>query len=255
MLGKTHFVGGAVGSLAGYMYLKNTGGLLPETVLNPTLQLIVIYSAGLYGGRLSDVDHHLESSPLQDPASVVLNKILHIFNPHYRVLDKTLNGSQKKNSVAYKWLKFLSCRHRSWQTHSEFTLGILWILYNLPLFTADFFTGYIDLTLLRLIVTGLSLGVVSHIFLDLLTTDGVPFATGQFIKTFSPKAPVVTRLRLVPKSPVFATDTAYETNVRKLLKVIQYVLLAFVVADLLGYDLWNAIINYGNSLADVLNQR
>lgn len=237
MEGKTHYIGGAVGALAGYQFMRSSGALLPSEVLSPTLQLLVIYSAGLYGAQWCDIDHHIDSSPLKDPISLVMNKILHFANPHYKALDKTLTGKQKRDSLGYKWYKFLRCVHRSWQTHSEFTLILLYILYNLPNFVDGVMTGYIDMTLLRLIVTGLTFGVLSHIILDLFTVEGIPTAVGTFISIFYPRIPVLKRLRLVPKSGIFVTGSRYEKIVRSLLFYVQFVLLAVVISDLLGFSL------------------
>lgn len=157
MEGKTHRLGGTVCAMAGFITLKDSGYLIQSDLISPALQFLVIYTAGIYGGMWSDNDHHWESSPLKDPASWLQNKVLHIANAPYKKLDERLSSKQKKSSVLYKTLKFMRCIHRSWQTHSEFTLlMILWLMFS-PTFLG--FTGRFDPLLWLLIVTGFGLGV------------------------------------------------------------------------------------------------
>ena len=235
MEGKTHRIGGTVCAMAGFVTLKDSGYLLSSELISPALQFLVIYTAGIYGGMWPDNDHHWESSPLKDPASWLQNKVMHIANAPYKRLDEKMSSKQKKRSMFYKTLKFMRCIHRSWQTHSEFTLlMILWLMMSPTLLG---FTGRFDSVLWLLIVTGFGLGVISHIILDMLTTEGVRFALGVFIKVFFPSVPIFTTIRLVPGISAFKTGSEWEMAIRKALSLIQYALLIMVLLDLAGVSI------------------
>lgn len=235
MEGKTHRIGGTVCAMAGFVTLKDSGYLLSSELISPALQFLVIYTAGIYGGMWPDNDHHWESSPLKDPASWLQNKLMHIANAPYKRLDEKMSSKQKKRSMLYKTLKFMRCIHRSWQTHSEFTLlMILWLMMSPTLLG---FTGRFDSVLWLLIVTGFGLGVISHIILDMLTTEGVRFALGVFIKVFFPNVPIFTTIRLVPGISAFKTGSEWEMAIRKALSLIQYALLIMVLLDLAGVSI------------------
>lgn len=235
MEGKTHRIGGTVCAMAGFVTLKDSGYLLSSELISPALQFLVIYTAGIYGGLWPDNDHHWESSPLKDPASWLQNKVMHIANAPYKRLDEKMSSKQKKRSMLYKTLKFMRCIHRSWQTHSEFTLlMILWLMMSPTLLG---FTGRFDSVLWLLIVTGFGLGVISHIILDMLTTEGVRFALGVFIKVFFPSVPIFTTIRLVPGISAFKTGSEWEMAIRKALSLIQYALLIMVLLDLAGVSI------------------
>lgn len=235
MEGKTHRIGGTVCAMAGFVTLKDSGYLLSSELISPALQFLVIYTAGIYGGMWPDNDHHWESSPLKDPASWLQNKLMHIANAPYKRLDEKMSSKQKKRSMLYKTLKFMRCIHRSWQTHSEFTLiMILWLMMSPTLLG---FTGRFDSVLWLLIVTGFGLGVISHIILDMLTTEGVRFALGVFIKVFFPSVPIFTTIRLVPGISAFKTGSEWEMAIRKALSLIQYALLIMVLLDLAGVSI------------------
>ena len=235
MEGKTHRIGGTVCAMAGFVTLKDSGYLLSSELISPALQFLVIYTAGIYGGMWPDNDHHWESSPLKDPASWLQNKVMHIANAPYKRLDEKMSSKQKKRSMLYKTLKFMRGIHRSWQTHSEFTLlMILWLMMSPTLLG---FTGRFDSVLWLLIVTGFGLGVISHIILDMLTTEGVRFALGVFIKVFFPSVPIFTTIRLVPGISAFKTGSEWEMAIRKALSLIQYALLIMVLLDLAGVSI------------------
>lgn len=235
MEGKTHRIGGTVCAMAGFVTLKDSGYLLSSELISPALQFLVIYTAGIYGGMWPDNDHHWESSPLKDPASWLQNKLMHIANAPYKRLDEKMSSKQKKRSMLYKTLKFMRCIHRSWQTHSEFTLLMILGLMMSP--TLLGFTGRFDSVLWLLIVTGFGLGVISHIILDMLTTEGVRFALGVFIKVFFPSVPIFTTIRLVPGISAFKTGSEWEMAIRKALSLIQYALLIMVLLDLAGVSI------------------
>lgn len=231
MEGKTHRLGGTVCALAGFIAFKESGYLLPDEVVSPALQFLVVYSAGIYGGMWSDNDHHWESSPLKDPASWVQNKLLHLANKPYKVLDERLSSTEKRSSFFYKTLKFLACRHRSWQTHSEVTLLAIWWLMTNP---QVLFNGAVDSVLWMLVMMGFGLGVISHLLLDCLTTEGIRFALGVFIRSYAPSFPIPETIRFVPPSPVFKTGSNWELMIRKGLAFTQYVLILIVILYAFG---------------------
>lgn len=213
--------------------MKESGVLLEPTVVSPALQLILIYASGIYGGMWPDNDHHWESSPLKDPLSWVQNKILHLANKPYQVLDSKLTGKQKKSNLVYKLLDFLACRHRSWQTHSEATLlglYLLWVSVNQPSVSS-----YIDTVLVWLLLVGFGLGVISHILLDCLTTEGSRLAIGVFLnKVFGIK--FIDTIRFVPYSTFFKTGSDWEMAIRKGLQIMQYLLSIVVLGYLFNVD-------------------
>ena len=232
MEGKTHYVGGSIGAIVGFITLKETGMLLDN--IHPILQFSIIYPFGIYGGMLPDADHHPESSPLKDPVGRVFNRALHVFNKPYKRMDELLNEGQKRNNLLYKLLKILKCSHRSWQTHSELTIAFLvFILYSL--FQLDINDP--NVSILALMVTGLTLGILSHLVLDMLTCEGIYFAIGYFIKVLFPKVPMIKTIRLVPDWHTFTTGSPYELNIRASLNALPFFALAYVVVLLFGYEL------------------
>ena len=246
MEGKTHYVGGAVATLAGYLVLSESGNLLSTDVVSPAFQFLIIYTGGMYGGRLPDIDHNSKSNPMKDPLGVLLNKVLHVFNKPYTKLDEYIEKRKAwsmKKSLKYRLLKFLSCTHRAWQTHSEFTLLILYLLYVAPELLGIGVAGTVDRVILDLFVMGLSLGVVSHILLDAMTYEGSVFAIGTFIKTMWPKVPMITNVRLVPKIKTFTTGSPYEKMVRRILLQTQFVLMLLVIASFFGISM-ETIVDY-----------
>lgn len=105
-------------------------------------------------------------------------------------------------------------RHRSWKTHSPFvwlvTCGVLWgLLYYLKL-------GMTDFIISRLLLTGLTVGWASHLISDAFTYQGIPL--------FGDK-----HLRLVPKKDAFKTNTTYETVVRRILGVLIFILVIYMI--------------------------
>ena len=112
--------------------------------------------------------------------------------------------------------------HRSWQTHSILVTGgfcfLMWSIVNL---CYVLYGNTTTILLLRLMIVGLTVGVVSHLVLDVLTTAGIHTIPGK-------------KLRLVPKSSMFATGTPWESFIMKLL-CLGIILLS-------GYEVYNAII-------------
>lgn len=240
MEGKTHALGGRVCSLAGFIVLKESGYLISSDVVSPALQFLLLYGTGMYGGIWSDNDQPWSSSPCNDPFSWVQNKALHVFNKPYKIMDKSMGAKEKRFSLQYKLVKFLACKHRSWQTHSEFTLLVLYILWCLNLETVQ---SEVNLILKLLLILGFAMGVVSHIFLDLLTSEGIPLMLGEFCSIFLPSIKLPTNLHLVPSRPEFNTGSAWELSIRRLLRYTQYVLMVIILLYLFGISVPAIVYN------------
>lgn len=205
MTGKTHRVGGMLGGLVGFSLLKSQG-MLVSGVSEP-LQLVMMYASSMYGSILSDMDHEWESCPTHDAMSWVLWKVLHLTTPIRRFLSK--GGKIRK--WLYKKLKlpleFFDSKHRSWQTHSDLVLLlIVWLTVNLPKKIGT----SIDGMLITIIGEGILFGLISHLFLDMLTTDGIWSFLLAPLKLLMPvdKKDIkehLVRLSLVPKDVKFFT--------------------------------------------------
>lgn len=209
MTGKTHRVGGMLGCLAGYSILESKGMLLNG--VSPLVQLTVMYPFAIYGSVVSDLDHNWHSAPSKDIVSYGINKVLH--------LTTNVSDSVKKK---FPVLNLFDAKHRSWQTHSDVFL-VLMILLSSMLINGS--SGSIDGVVLKLVFTGLMLGIVSHLFLDLLTPEGLWSLLGKVLsKTKVTKS--FEKIHLVPKTKFFATGGKWEELIRKLMWVICLILFA-----------------------------
>lgn len=199
MTGKTHRVGGVACCLLGYSILESKG-LLVNSV-NPLLQLMVMYPFSIYGSIVSDLDHHWDSCPSKDFVSFGINKVLHLTTKVRNSLCKAIPP-----------LKLFDAKHRSWQTHSDlFLFFFLYVMYRM-LGTAQ---GDVSANqvIAMLVFFGLTLGVISHMFLDMLTPEGIWSILFVVIRNFTGlKLPK--KVHLVPKSGYFATDGPWERIVR-----------------------------------------
>ena len=215
MEGKTHRVGGVLGVVAGYLVMSNKGLLLED--VNPILQLAVMYPFAIYGSVVPDLDHNWNSAPVKDPISWGINKILHLttgkISPNHR------NG--------FNPLSIFNAKHRSWQTHSlEFLIILIGIVYY-----AGTIGISIDSIILRLILNGFTLGVISHLILDALTPDGILVAIPTIISGSK------VTISLVPKSGIFVTGGPWERLVRTVMWVIVIVLFMYIAYLMCPYQL------------------
>ena len=145
MTGETHKAGGMLMSIVGFALLKNNNLLAPD--VNLGLQWLVIYPFCMWGSIASDLDHNPNAIPMKDYPSKLINKALHITKP---IEDATENN---KKSFLYKISHFLNARHRSWQTHSDLTLGIMiFLLYKLLTIQTLGTPNITDLVLIRLVL-------------------------------------------------------------------------------------------------------
>lgn len=203
MQGRTHRVGGVLCALLGYSFLEARGMLIPD--VEPLVQLAVVYPFAMYGAIVSDLDHHWESTPSKDPISWVINKVLHL-----------ASGKMWKPKV----LKAFDAKHRSWQTHSDiiFLLAIGLIIYLMvsPVIS-------VTSTIVKLMLLGFSVGIVSHMLLDAITPEGIWLIGPSIIR----KKRVT--LSLVPHTKFFSTGGPWERLIRIAMWFFIIVLLLYVL--------------------------
>ena len=240
MQGATHRAGGVTACLAGYLSLKH--GVVPVGV-DPLTSLVVMYPFALWGSTASDLDHHCGSVwdevkvfgersghtlPSQDPVSRGISHILHLTRP----LRKTVKGTALAPIVGV-----LDCKHRSWQTHSEFPLvGILLAMSYVGTGGATTVNG----VLWQLVLTGILAGLFAHLVLDLLTPEGLPFATGLLVNKLVGRKVLPEKIKIIPHVPptrkgevgFFSTGGTWEKKVvYNLLHTINILLLLYLILD------------------------
>lgn len=247
MTGDTHVAGGVLWSVLGFIILKENNLLLQD--VNPLSQLAIIYPYCVWGSTISDLDHHWDSCPNKSDVNKVINKSLHLTSKSYHNLNSKLTGAEKKKSIRYRISKFFCATHRSWQTHSELTLFLLLILLYMVVSGKFTSLGSIDTAILSLIMMGTTLGVFSHLLLDMLTTKGIVFVTGILINkifkllTKQDFKIVVERLRFVPKSSKFATDTDWEHFIYKVVRFLTVLSVVYVIVGFVFPDLIPRLVN------------
>lgn len=244
MTGKTHKMGGMLISVVGFTLLKDNNLLLPD--VNEGLQWLVMYPFCMWGSIASDIDHHWESCPSKDIPSWFIHKALHITEPVYKKLDNSLSGAEKKKSLSYKIARFFNARHRSWQTHSDFTfVTMLFLLYAIINGELPFF-NQTDILLLTLMLTGVCLGVMAHFILDLLTPEGVWNTLAVIFNRFILKGKLPRRFEkwhFVPKLKCFATGSSWEDFIYKVLKVGTVVSIIYLVVTVFFSSQLSALID------------
>lgn len=223
MTGATHRVGGVMCALAGYTILEQRGMLISN--VNPLLQLAVIYPFAIYGSTVSDLDHHWQSAPSKDIVSFCINKILHL-------TTELRKRTGSKNPI----LGICDAKHRSWQTHSDLFLLIMIVL------SIQAIGGSIDganSIIMKLVFTGLILGIISHLILDMLTPEGI-WCTLSTVLSRIFKVKIPEKIHLVPKTRFFATGGSWEKMVRWLMWVVSFILLIRILWGISPYQLnWN----------------
>ena len=187
MQGKTHRAGGTAFALIAFEVMRANGWLLPD--VNDFVQLGMMYPMVSWGSIFPDLDHGVNSIPDKDPFSYAVNW----------VLRKT------------------GAKHRSWQTHSiVVTGGLCFLLYSMIYLLNAIFgvQDHIGWAYIRLATVGFIMGVISHLFLDALTTGGIHLYPGF-------------KIRFVPKTKkgIFSRGTKWENFVFRLLVIIIVVML------------------------------
>lgn len=188
MLYKTHKVVGILFGLIAFTEMQKHGML--STGISPFVQLAIMYPAVSWGSTAPDLDHIPANIKEQTPENLVINRLLHIGK----------------------------CVHRDWRTHSVYvTLPFCIAMYLLVVVLGYSMLNLIDLTILRLIITGITVGIVSHLFADALSTAGIWVLPGI-------------KFRLVPHTSAFATGGAWE----KFVQIVAYL----AVFGFLLYQAW-----------------
>lgn len=139
----THRVFAVGWVLLGGMLLYNLG----VTQVNYYLAMIIMLQAGKYGALFPDIDHSWENVKEKTVPNLIINKIIH------------LTGG----------------KHRSWQTHSiDIALIVSLISCKLPnyLYEKQILT-LVNKEVLSILMIGFSIGWLSHIVSDMLTSTGV----------------------------------------------------------------------------------
>lgn len=144
--------------LLGNMVLYRMG----MTEVNYFLALIIMLHVGKYGALFPDIDHHWQNVKEKTVPNWIINKIIH------------MTGG----------------KHRSWQTHSIDIVAVVTILsFIIPdrLYVMEKISK-VNMEVLSIIMIGFSLGWMSHIFSDMLTSAGVRlFCWNKFKVALVPK--------------------------------------------------------------------
>lgn len=228
MTGKTHRVGGMLACLGGYLILQEKGMLISN--VEPILQLTVMYPFAIYGSICSDLDHNKNSAPSKDVVSLGINKVLHLTTKTRKLMEE--KGLNK--TPFYKALGLFDASHRSWQTHSDLFLALM--IYLFFVINSNTTTNGV---ILSLIGTGLILGIISHLLLDMITPEGVwslVFCTANKISrcNFLPK-----KIHLVPNIPFFRTGGKWEDWIRYLMWFIVIILFGIIILQMIPVGVYS----------------
>lgn len=235
MTKKTHANGGMLCSILGFMLLRQKGLLLDG--VNEFLQWLVIYPFAYWGSTAMDLDHHWQSCPTHDYPSFIVYRLLHIGKP-LEDFVKRISKKPDKN-LLYKLGRLFNAHHRSWQTHSDLTLFLL--VYTLiKIYSRDLVLGgTVDTAILTLVLTGLVIGTLAHLVLDMLTPEGITLIIPKILNLLL-KAVGVKKfripdvLRLVPRRKFFTTgnNNTWEILIQKTVRFLTTVSLVWFVLTL-----------------------
>lgn len=177
MTGDTHRAFSVTFALAGAVALTHFG----ISEVNPLVAAPVLLMSARYGALMPDVDHHWSS-----------------------VSEKTL-----PNRILNGFIHLTGGKHRSWQTHS-------WDIFAIFMLLVMFFPrevlaplGVPTISVLYLLLYGVHLGWLSHLFADMLTPAGIRLVCWSKFK-----------LRLVPRWAMFATNSRWEDMCNSFIKVV-----------------------------------
>lgn len=193
MMGRTHKVAGCCAMMGTFIFLWEKGLLVSD--LHPLVQLAIMYPAASWGSTMPDLDQSsLQTIPEKTPMSVGLYYLLHI-------------GKIK---------------HRSWQTHSILTIGLLLLtLFGLVVSAYSFSwlgTSIATYQIVTLIIAGFGVGVLSHLLTDFLTYEGIQLVPGVWLHPLHFDA--------------FKTGTIYEKIVRGLFYVASFAEVGYIIYKL-----------------------
>lgn len=228
MTGKTHKAGGVLCAMVGVQIINSYTHLNSD--INPVIQFLITYPFCMWGSTAPDLDHDWSNVEDKNPINYGINKLLHTFNG---VSKKSEMVEPVMRERSTKIFKLLSAKHRSWQTHSDLTLFLLFLIRYLLIDKLLLNVGStVNIDILVLILNGLILGVGVHLFLDMLTRAGITSLIFTGIKKvilsianggLREVKPV--KIRLVPNNEFFGTDSngVYEKTVRKVLQTATYI--------------------------------
>ena len=231
MTGDTHKAGGMLCSIVGFSILQHNGLLIPD--VNEGVQWLLMYPFCMWGSVASDLDHHWESCPSKSYPDWIINHMLHITKPMQKSLERT---GIDKDDLVYKFSKFFNASHRSWQTHSDITIyfmGFLMWLVNV----SNFLTlNAVDKSILSIVITGISLGIIAHFILDMLTPEGVWISwlviLNRIGRLINPRLNLPEKIHFVPHAKFFATGGDWEMFIRRVLKVLTVIsILWFLISN------------------------
>lgn len=224
MTGKTHRVGGMLCALGGYVLLQSNGLLLRN--VNPLVQLAIIYPFALYGSVVSDLDHHANSIPCRDIISLFINRVFH--------LTSGIRGTMPDKSVGSKLLSVFDAKHRSWQTHSDLFLICLIVLA--VSFMRNDYTS-VNSSIVLLIFTGLVLGIISHLILDMLTPEGIWCIASTLLGRLLDNKVLPRKISFVPDTKFFRTGGPWEFIVYRVLWLICIIIFLSILLDMSPFTL------------------
>lgn len=140
---QTHRVFAIGWVVVGNVILHNAG----VTHINYYLSLIVMLQFGKYGALFPDIDHNWQNVKEKTVPNYIINKLIH------------LTGG----------------KHRSWQTHSiDIALLTTFLSYTLPIKLLQYgIISEVNKEVLTIALFGFSIGWLSHLFSDMLTSAGV----------------------------------------------------------------------------------
>ena len=185
----THKAGGTLGMLVAFEMLRKHGMLVQN--LNPYIQLLVMYPAASWGSTAPDLDRSKAKTADQTPVSTAVEKCLHLMH----------------------------AKHRSWQTHCIVLTGGLAIALPVILEKIGIALGSFDLCILRLLIYGLTTGILSHLILDAFTPEGIHIIPNM-------------KLSLVPKMSFFSAGGLWEKLVCGGISIASiFMLLYFIVGS------------------------
>ena len=185
-----------------------------------------MYPFAIYGSVVSDLDHHWQSSPSRDVVSYGINKTLH--------LTSKVRGRLGEDTFLSKILSVFDAKHRSWQTHSDLFLIAMIVLTGYMLGST---TNSADHVLIKLIMVGLTLGIISHLVLDMLTPEGIWCIISSTVGRVLGLKKIPRKISLVPNTKFFRTGGSWENIVRLVMWGICLLLLFGVVYEFLPYEI------------------
>lgn len=231
MEGKSHRVGGVLAALGGYYLLKEQGFLIEG--VTPLVQLAIIYPFSIVGSLLPDQDHHEESAPMKDVISLTFCKVLHLTTG---VRKKMKLAGVSEKSWWYRLLGIFDAKHRSWQTHSDLSFGLIcFMLMSLMSSSGGLLTA--EGIIIKLISMGLVLGLMSHLVLDMLTPSGVWCLFFVGINKLVGHKVLPEKIRFVPNRKFFSTGGKWESLWRWGMGVVSFLLFFYILYTMLPYQL------------------